>query len=79
MFGRRYAGVTTAFDSDPNCLFDSFSSAQKRDSIRAGLSLGGTVGPFQVRAAYDGLYSSGEKTHAGSIKIVLPFGGARHR
>ena len=79
MFGRRYATALTAFSTDPSCTFDSFSSAQKRDSIRAGLSLGGKVGPFRVRAAYDGLYSSGEKTHAGSIKIVLPFGGAARR
>lgn len=77
MFGQRRAGVSTAFSADLDCLFDSYSAAEKRDSIKAGLSLGGKVMGLDVRAGYSGLFSGSEKNHAGSFKIVLPFGGAR--
>ena len=75
MFGQRRAGVSTAFSDDLDCLFDSFSAAEKRDALKAGLSIGGKVGGLDVRASYSGLFNGTEKNHAGSFKIVLPFGG----
>jgi len=43
--------------------------------VLAGLSLGGKVGPVDVRIAVEGAYNGHVSSRGGNLKIALPFGG----
>ncbi|MFL6735440.1 MAG: autotransporter domain-containing protein [Sphingomonas sp.] len=63
------------FTPDPENDFDIVSSAQKKGTFLAGLSVGGKVGPVDLRIGYEGEFNGSVTSHSGNFKIVLPLGG----
>jgi hypothetical protein len=57
--------------------FSIVSASQKRGTLLAGLSVGGKVGPLDLRLAYEGEYNRDVTSHSGSLKLVLPLGGRK--
>ena len=51
------------------------SAAQKRGTFLAGVSVGGKLGPVDVRIGYEGEFNGDVTSHSGNFKIVLPLGG----
>ena len=77
MFGDRTSNFRARF-ADQNladCFLDINSAYNKRDSILAGLSIGGNIGPVNVRAGYEGIFNGREKIHSGNLRLILPLGG----
>jgi uncharacterized protein with beta-barrel porin domain len=70
-FEARFNDASAATDGS----FDVASAAQKKGSFLAGLSVGGMVGPVDVRIGYEGEFGRGLSSHSGSFKLVLPLGG----
>ena len=66
-----------AFLGDAGCDFDIISAAQKRGTFLAGLSVGGKMGPVDLRIGYEGEFNSDITSHAGNFKFVLPLGGKK--
>jgi hypothetical protein len=54
--------------------FEVISAAETRGSVLAGVGIGGKLGGFDLKAAYDGEFSSDVINHSVSFKIVLPLG-----
>jgi hypothetical protein len=73
-FGDRRAAFDAAFAAEEGSGFEIVSSAEKRGSLLAGLSLGGKVGPVDVRVGYEGLFDGNATSHNGNIRFVLPLG-----
>jgi hypothetical protein len=65
------------FDGSPatDCWFDVESAAQKRGTFLAGLSVGGKMGPLDLRVGYEGEFNGSVTSHSGNFKLVLPLGG----
>jgi outer membrane autotransporter protein len=77
-FGDRHSGFTAQFfDGSPatDCTFDIVSATQKRGTFLAGLSVGGKMGPVDLRIGYEGEFNGDVTSHSGNFKIVLPLGG----
>jgi hypothetical protein len=74
-FGDARAQFGAAFAADPSSPFDIVSASQSRDSLLAGASIGGRVGPVDLRVGYEGEYNGQVTSHAGNFKISLPLGG----
>lgn len=74
-FGDTRSSFRAAFIGDTACDFSVVSSAQKRGTFLAGLSVGGKVGPVDLRIGYEGEFNSDVTSHAGNFKIVVPLGG----
>ena len=75
-FGDPRADIEEAFQCQIDiCAFDIVSASQKRGTFLAGLSVGGKVGPVDLRIGYEGEFNSGVTSHSGNFKIVLPLGG----
>jgi outer membrane autotransporter protein len=74
-FGDRRSEFTAAFLGDTACDFDIISASQKRGTFLAGLSVGGKMGPVDLRIGYEGEFNSGVTSHSGNFKLVLPLGG----
>jgi outer membrane autotransporter protein len=58
-----------------NCDFDIVSASQNRGTFLAGLSVGGKMGPVDLRIGYEGEFNGDVTSHSGNFKIVLPLGG----
>ncbi len=76
-FGDRRSDFNAAFLDDRDCDFDIISAAQKRGTFLAGLSVGGKMGPVDLRIGYEGEFNSDVTSHAGNFKFVLPLGGKK--
>jgi outer membrane autotransporter protein len=76
-FGDTRATVEQAFlcQTDTACEFDIVSAAEKRGAILAGLSVGGKLGPVDLRLGYEGEFNRDIRSHAGNFRIILPLGG----
>ncbi|HSR00765.1 MAG TPA: hypothetical protein VLM36_12730, partial [Sphingomicrobium sp.] len=74
-FGDQRSGFNGFLDGDAENNFDIVSAAQKKGTFLAGLSLGGKVGPVDLRIGYEGEFGGGITSHSGNFKIVLPLGG----
>jgi uncharacterized protein YhjY with autotransporter beta-barrel domain len=74
-FGEKRSMVIASEIGGEDGAFATVSAAQKRGSFLAGVSLGGRVGPVDLRIAYEGEYNKGFTSHSGSLRIVLPLGG----
>ena len=60
---------------DPECDFDIISASQKRGTFLAGVSVGGKLGPVDLRIGYEGEFNGDITSHSGNFKFVLPLGG----
>jgi outer membrane autotransporter protein len=74
MFGDRTAGFTANFAGFADCDFDIVSAEEKRDAVMAGLSIGGKLGPADLRIGYLGAFNSDYTEHSGYLKVVVPIG-----
>jgi hypothetical protein len=77
-FGHRYSTFTGQFfdgSSATDCDFDIVSASQTRGTFLAGLSVGGKMGPVDLRIGYEGEFNGDITSHSGNFKIVLPLGG----
>ena len=81
VFGDARASFNANFAASPATAdFDIVSMSQKSDALLAGVSIGGKLGPLDVRVAYQGAFGGGTTEHAGLLKLVLPLNApsARH-
>jgi outer membrane autotransporter protein len=75
-FGDKRTNITQAFLCQTDtCAFDVESAGQKRGNFLAGLSVGGKMGPVDLRIGYEGEFNSDITSHSGNFKFVLPLGG----
>ena len=74
-FGDKRSSFDAAFLGDTSCDFEVISAAQKKGSFLAGVSVGGKVGPVDLRIGYEGEFNNDVTSHAGNFKIVIPLGG----
>jgi uncharacterized protein with beta-barrel porin domain len=74
-FGDERSTIGAFFNGDADCDFDVVSAAQKKGSLLAGLSVGGKLGPVDVRIGYEGEFNGSVTSHSGNFKLVLPLGG----
>jgi hypothetical protein len=74
-FGSEHSTIGAFFNGDTDCDFDVVSAAQKRGTFLAGLSIGGKVGPVDLRIGYEGEFNGDVTSHSGNFKFVLPLGG----
>ena len=74
-FGNARSEIDAAFVGFGNDDFDIVSAAQNRGTVRAGLAVGGKLGPVDVRIGYDGEFNGDVTSHSGNFKLVLPLGG----
>jgi hypothetical protein len=74
-FGDERSSFHGWFTPDPESDFDIVSSAQKKGTFLAGLSVGGKLGPVDLRVGYEGEFNGDVTSHSGNFKIVLPLGG----
>ena len=73
-FGDRRASFNANFAGSPATSdFDIVSMSEKHDALLAGVSVGGRLGPVDVRLAYQGAFGGGTTEHSGFLKLVLPF------
>ena len=74
-FGEKRTDITEAFLCQTDtCPFDVVSAGQKRGNFLAGLSVGGKLGPVDLRIGYEGEFNSDITSHSGNFKFVLPLG-----
>ena len=76
-FGERRAKFTAAGIGGEDAEFTIVSASQKRGTFLAGLSIGGKLGPVDLRIGYEGEYNGDVTSHSGNFKLVLPLGGAK--
>jgi uncharacterized protein with beta-barrel porin domain len=76
-FGSQTSSFGAFFNGDNDCDFDVVSAAQKRGTFLAGLSVGGKLGPVDVRIGYEGEFNGDVTSHSGNFKFVLPLGGQK--
>jgi len=74
-FGNSRSHFRAFFNGDTDCDFEIISAAQKRGTFLAGVSVGGKLGPVDVRIGYEGEFNSDITSHSGNFKFVLPLGG----
>ena len=74
-FGDQASTFHGFFTADPENDFDIVSSTQKKGAFLAGVSVGGKVGPVDLRIGYEGEFNGDVTSHSGNFKIVLPLGG----
>jgi len=74
-FGDTRSSFHGWFTPDPENDFDIVSAAQKKGTFLAGLSVGGKVGPVDLRIGYEGEFNGDVTSHSGNFKIVVPIGG----
>jgi len=74
-FGNSRSRFTAAFLGDTGSDFDIVSASQKRGTFLAGLSVGGKLGPVDLRIGYEGEFNGDVTSHSGNFKLVLPLGG----
>ena len=74
-FGDKRSDFSASFLGDAGCDFDIVSAAQKKGTFLAGVSVGGKMGPVDLRLGYEGEFNSDVTSHAANFKFVLPLGG----
>jgi hypothetical protein len=74
-FGNERSDFRALFDGDQDCDFDIVSAAQKKGAFLAGLSVGGKLGPVDLRIGYEGEFNGSSTSHSGNFRLVLPLGG----
>src|SRR4029079_818161 len=75
-FGEKRTDISEAFMCQiDTCAFDVVSAGQKKGTFLAGLSVGGKMGPVDVRIGYEGEFNGDVTSHSGNFKFVLPPGG----
>ena len=74
-FGSDYSKFHGWFTPDPENDFDIVSASQKKGAFLAGLSIGGKMGPVDLRIGYEGEFNGDVTSHSGNFKMVLPLGG----
>jgi uncharacterized protein with beta-barrel porin domain len=74
-FGNNRSSFHGWFTPDPENDFDIVSAAQKKGTFLAGVSVGGKMGPVDLRIGYEGEFNGNVTSHSGNFKIVLPLGG----
>jgi trimeric autotransporter adhesin len=74
-FGDQRSTFGAFFNGDTECDFDVVSAAQKRGTFLAGLSIGGKLGPVDVRIGYEGEFDGDVTSHSGNFRFVVPLGG----
>jgi uncharacterized protein with beta-barrel porin domain len=74
-FGKKRSYFQAAFIGDTDCDFTIESAVAKRGTFLAGLSIGGKLGPVDLRVGYEGEFNADVKSHSGNFKVVLPLGG----
>jgi uncharacterized protein with beta-barrel porin domain len=74
-FGDQRSDFRAFFNGDSDCDFGIVSAAQKKGTFLAGLSVGGKVGPVDLRIGYEGEFNGDVTSHSGNFKVVLPLGG----
>ena len=74
-FGNSRTTIHEAFLGDIDCDFDVVSASQKRGTFLAGLSVGGKMGPVDLKIGYEGEFNRDIRSHSGNFKVVLPLGG----
>ena len=74
-FGNSRSTVHEWFTPDPENDFDIISASQKRGTFLAGVSVGGKLGPVDLRIGYEGEFNGDIVSHSGNFKFVLPLGG----
>jgi outer membrane autotransporter protein len=68
-------GAAFLCQTDTACEFDIISASHKRGTFLAGVSVGGKMGPVDLRIGYEGEFNSDITSHAANFKFVLPLGG----
>jgi hypothetical protein len=71
---------TAQFDdglSSTPCWFDIGSASADRGTFLAGVSIGGKIGPADIRIGYEGEFNSDITSHSGNSKVVVPLGGRK--
>src|SRR4029078_5653952 len=75
-FGEKRTDISEAFMCQiDTCAFDVVAAGQKKGTFLAALSVGGKVGPVDVRIGYEGEFNGDVTSHSGNFKFVLPLGG----
>ena len=74
-FGSSYSKFHGWFTPDPANDFDIVSASQKKGTFLAGLSVGGKMGPVDIRVGYEGEFNGDVTSHSGNFKFVVPLGG----
>ena len=74
-FGNARSNFDAFFNGDADCDFTIVSAAQKKGTVLAGLSVGGKLGPVDLRIGYEGEFNGDVTSHSGNFKLVLPLGG----
>ena len=74
-FGNERSRIAAFFSGDSDCDFDVVSAAQRKGAFLAGVSVGGKLGPVDVRIGYEGEFNRDVTSHSGNFKLVLPLGG----
>ncbi|HEY6048361.1 MAG TPA: autotransporter domain-containing protein [Sphingomicrobium sp.] len=75
-FGNQRSQFHAFFESgDAANDFFIESAAQKRGTLLAGVSVGGKVGPVDLRIGYEGEFNGDVTSHSGNFKLVVPLGG----
>lgn len=73
-FGDTRASFNANLAASPTTSdFDIVSMRERSDALLAGVSLGGELGPVDVRLGYQGAFNGGATAHSGLLKLVLPF------
>lgn len=71
--GNGRSRLSAAFVDD-TFVFDIVSAAQPRGTFLAGLSVGGKIGPVDLRFGYEGKFNSDITSHSGNFRMILPIG-----
>ena len=72
--GDSRSSFAAAFLGDTSSDFDIVSASQKRGGLLAGVSIGGKLGPVDLRIGYEGEFNGDVMSHSGQFKLVLPLG-----
>ncbi len=72
--GDERSSFNAAFLGDTGCDFEVVSAAQKRGTFLVGASVGGKMGPVDLRIGYEGEFNSDITSHAGNFRIIVPLG-----
>src|SRR4029079_14828075 len=74
--GERRTDISEAFMCQiDTCAFDVVSAGAKRGTFLAGVSVGGKMGPVDVRVGYEGEFNGDVHSHDFNFKFVVPIGG----
>ena len=70
---------TAAFNGDTDCDFVIRSAAANRGTFLAGISVGGKIGPADIRIGYEGEFNEDITSHRATSRLSCRLVGARLR